>query len=327
MSDLGTPAIGLDLGGTATKVGLFASDGALLERIDRPTPGAEETAGCAERALGALVDRIDGLLARHGMTAAQVGLIGIAVASTVTRAGDVGFSTNLNLDLDAYRHVFSQHFPSSEPVFVNDADAAALGAYWHDGHARVENLLFITLGTGVGGGIVVDGKPMTGSAGAVGEVGHICIDPTERARCGCGRRGCLEQYASAPALVRFARAALDAAPPKRSTLAGRPFQAKDVFDAARAGDTAANEAVGAFSRALAFGLAQLTCVLDPDLIVVGGGISGSSDVWLDRVRMQYRDDAFPPCRDIPIRVCSLGNSAGIHGAVLFAHQKHEETLR
>ena len=338
-SGLGTFAIGLDLGGTATKVGLFAPDGPLVERIDLATPlTCDNTAADAEASnrgkkpqtsgsspLALLVANLSALLERHNVPARSVGLLGIAVASVVDGQGEAHFSTNISIDLDAYRRALAQLLPEAFIAVVNDADAAALGEAWYGIPPKTHCMLFVTLGTGVGGGIVWDGRLLTGAHGAAGEIGHVCVDTHETRRCNCGRFGCLEYYASASGLVRAAEKLLEENPQAASTLRNTELGAKEILDAARAGDSLAARSVESFSRVLGYGLAQISVVIDPDMILLGGGMSGSADVWLEQVRAHYRENAFFSCTETPIRVADLGNSAGIHGAVRFACQRREET--
>ncbi len=305
--------LGIDLGGTATKVGLFRADASagatggleLVERVDFTTAAHDFERTEAE---------ILALLSRHGCTPEDIGYLGIAVAAIITPEGSQRFATNIDFDLAEYRGFLEKLLPNARIAAINDANAAALGeAFCHDDYPE---LLLVTLGTGIGAGFVHDGRVLVGLHGTAGEIGHLCVNPAEPDLCNCGRHGCLEQYSSALGLARMMVAA------------GRPRPegAKEVFDAAAAGDPAAKEAVSTFSHMLAFGLAQITCVLDPDLIVLGGGLSASADVFLDDVTRLYREFAFRPCRDVPIGVASLGNSAGIFGAARFALQASDQEL-
>lgn len=276
-----------------------ALDLELIERTDFTTAAHDEERTEAE---------IRSLLARHGLEPADVDCLGIAVAATITPEGSQRFATNIDFDLAQYREFLSRLLPCAHITAINDANAAALGeAFQHDGFPE---LLLVTLGTGIGAGFVRDGRVLVGRHGTAGEIGHLCVNPAEPDLCNCGRHGCLEQYSSALGLARMME---NAGRP-------RPAGAKEVFDAAAADDPVARDAVTTFSRMLAFGLAQITCILDPDLIVLGGGLSASSDVFLDEVRRLYREFAFQPCRDVPIDVATLGNSAGIFGAARFALQ-------
>ena len=191
----------------------------------------------------------------------------------------------------------------------------------------------VTLGTGVGGGLIVDGVPATGANGAAGEIGHICMNPLEQETCGCGNHGCLEQYASATGIARLARRKLEA-DDRDSVLRKKGFAenkgkvgeihdvpdrseritAKDVFDGVKAGDALCEEIAEEFGRYLGTGLSMVTAVTDPSVIVIGGGVSKAGDILLDYIRGPYREHAFQKAKNVRFAIASLGNDAGIYGA-------------
>lgn len=171
----------------------------------------------------------------------------------------------------------------------------------------------VTLGTGVGGGIIVDGKPLVGAHGAGGEIGHLCMNYEETEKCGCGNTGCLEQYASATGIVKLAEKRLkqDNAD---SVLREKPVSAKAVFDALKEGDAVATEIVEEFGCYLGHGLANLAVVTDPSVIVIGGGVSNAGDILLDYVKKYFQEKAFFANKNTEFILATLGNSAGICGA-------------
>ena len=178
-----------------------------------------------------------------------------------------------------------------------------------------KNLVMVTLGTGVGGGIIVDGKIVAGAHGAGGEVGHACVEPEEEAVCNCGNHGCLEQMTSATGIVRLAKKYLASHDtPSSLRERGESISAKAVFDALKEGDAAAEAIVQEFSEYLGRALAVFACVVDPEVIVVGGGVSKAGQILIDGVAKYYREAAFIACKDTPIVLASLGNDAGIYGA-------------
>ena len=175
--------------------------------------------------------------------------------------------------------------------------------------------VMVTLGTGVGGGVVVDGKVVEGAHGAGGEIGHITVNRHETATCGCGKRGCLEQYSSATGVVRCMKLLLEENPNTPCILRGTDFAAKDVFDAARAGDALAAKEVDQMTDLLGLALASIAATTDPEVFLVGGGVSRAGDVLFQPLAAHYKEYAFKSCREIPIKQASLGNDAGIYGAV------------
>ena len=196
----------------------------------------------------------------------------------------------------------------------NDANVAALGEMWKGGGKGSKNLILATLGTGVGGGIIVNEKIVTGAHGAGGEIGHASVNPDETVACNCGNKGCLEQYASATGIARLARKAMEGTK-KPSSLRYCPnVSAKDVFDAYKEGDELAAEIVEEFSEYMGRALAVFACVSDPDVIVLGGGVSRAGQPLIDCVEKHYKKYAFTACKETPIRLATLGNDAGVYGA-------------
>ena len=175
--------------------------------------------------------------------------------------------------------------------------------------------VMVTLGTGVGGGVIVNGKVIDGSHGAGGEIGHITVNRHETATCGCGKHGCLEQYSSATGVVRCMKKLLDENPDTPCTLRGTHFEAKDVFDAARSGDALAAREVDEMTSVLGLALASIAATTDPEMFMIGGGVSRAGDVLFEPLRRHFREYAFMSCRETPIVAATLGNDAGIYGSV------------
>ena len=197
----------------------------------------------------------------------------------------------------------------------NDADVAALGEIWMGCAKGCRSAVMVTLGTGVGGGVVVNGRIIEGAHGAGGEIGHITVNPHETAVCGCGKHGCLEQYSSATGVVRCMKKLLDENPDTPCTLRGTDFAAKDVFDAARAGDALAAREVDEMTDILGMALASIASTTDPEMFMVGGGVARAGDVLFNPLREHFKTYAFSSCRETPIVAATLGNDAGIYGAV------------
>lgn len=305
--------LGIDVGGTAVKAILLNDRGERVARQSFPTGALDDSSACERLALD---------LASMAGRRAPAG-IGLALPGVV-RDGSMAMIPNLSLDLPLLVGSLSAAFPAARVTCLNDANAAALGEL-HDGAARgLSSFVFVTLGTGVGSGLVVGGRLVAGHHGAAGEIGHLKVAAGGRP-CGCGGRGCLERYASALGLVQTYREARASLPGNLDAAGGGPgplgpgpahdTDALAVFDAYEAGtDPFATQAVLSFADALGKGLAQAACLLDPQAFVLGGGMSASAALYLDRVRESYRLASIPPCRDIEIRIASLGNDAGALGA-------------
>jgi len=193
------------------------------------------------------------------------------------------------------------------PVKVgNDANVAALGEIWMGTAKGCRSAVMVTLGTGVGGGVIVNGSVIDGAHGAGGEIGHITVNRKETAVCGCGKRGCLEQYSSATGVVRCMKKLLEENPDEACVLRGTDFAAKDVFDAARNGDPLALREVDAMADDLGLALSIVSETADPEMFLLGGGVSRAGDILLDAVAKHFREYAFASCRETPIKPASLG---------------------
>ena len=311
--------LGIDVGGTHTKAGVFDLAGS---RVASHAFGSQSV--LADGSHVRLSREMRVLLDQAGIDGRSVVGVGLAVPGAVAAEESLTLCPHIDLDLRSYKSLLLELFPRARVAVLNDADAAVLGDRWrgtsHD--RQCENVALVTLGTGVGAGVVVRGRLLSGVHGAAGEVGHLCVNPSEEERCSCGKAGCLEQYASATGLVRHARAALLAADDVAS-----PDQAADVFPDARAvldaverRDPHARAALDRFSDALGFGLAQMACFADPDVFVLGGGLSERADLFIDAVRSRYRSCAVSACRDTPVVASSLGNECGVYGAAYRALQ-------
>lgn len=308
-----TLLVGIDVGGTSIKMGLITMDGEILESTSVKTAELT-TASEFEHVAGVLVEMVCG----HGATPADVAGVGLAVPGVVRGDGSLAMAANVTLDLAGLMEAIRGSFPGRPVVPLNDANAAALGEQWQGAGGGVPNLVFVTLGTGVGSGIVVDGKLAAGAHGMAGEVGHINVNPDERQACNCGCHGCLEQYASARGLIRLyreecARAGVECVPIAHAT------DALAVFNAARAGDEHAQVACDDLADYLGRALAIVAVVIDPDIFVVGGGMSGGWDTYGEALVARYQHWVIPDGRATPIRAARLGNTAGMLGAA--AHAK------
>ena len=306
-------AFGIDLGGTTAKIGLFTTSGALLEKWEVAT----DTSHAGEHILENLAAAVLGKMKEQSIQPEQVEGVGIGVPGPVLDSSVVPIVC-ANLGGWGERNVSAQlsGLLNGLKVLVgNDANVAALGEIWMGAAKGAKNAVMVTLGTGVGGGVVVNGKVIDGVHGAGGEIGHITVNRHETAVCGCGKRGCLEQYSSATGVVRCMKKLLDENPDTPCVLRGTEFAAKDVFDAARNGDALAAREVDEMSDTLGMALANIASTVDPEAFLVGGGVARAGDVLFAPLNKHFQKYAFKSCREIPIKQASLGNDAGIYGAV------------
>ena len=306
-------AFGIDLGGTTAKIGLFTTSGALLEKWEVAT----DTSNAGEHILENLAAAVLGKMKEKSIQPEQVEGVGIGVPGPVLDSSIVPIVC-ANLGGWGERNVSAQLSGLLDGLKVlvgNDANVAALGEIWMGAAKGAKNAVMVTLGTGVGGGVVVNGKVIDGVHGAGGEIGHITVNHHETAVCGCGKRGCLEQYSSATGVVRCMKKLLDENPDTPCVLRGTEFAAKDVFDAARNGDALAAREVDEMSDTLGMALANIASTVDPEAFLVGGGVARAGDVLFAPLNKHFQEYAFKSCRETPIKQASLGNDAGIYGAV------------
>ncbi len=299
---------GIDVGGTTIKCGLFSTEGKLLDMWEIPTRTQEQGKHILPDIAAAVKEKIR----ERGLEPSAVLGLGIGVPGPVNQKGEVPTAVNLHW---GYKNVAGE-LEEALGVKVrvgNDANVAALGEMWMGGGKGTSNLILLTLGTGVGGGVILDGKIVAGAHGAGGEVGHAAVEPEETEHCNCGNQGCLEQMASATGLVRLARKYLEASG-EDSVLRGGELSAKSIFDAYKAGDPAAAAIVDQFAGYLGRTMAIFACVTDPEVFVLGGGVSKAGQPLVEAVEKYYRKHAFSPSKDTPIVLAKLGNEAGIYGA-------------
>ena len=308
---------GIDVGGTTVKCGLFDYTGELLESFEIPT--RKEDGG--KYILGDIADAIKDKCREKGLKKEDILGVGIGVPGPVLEDGIVNNCVNLGWGVVDVKETLSGLLDEIPVAVGNDANVAALGEQWKGGGSGYKNVVLVTLGTGVGGGIIIGGKIIPGSHGAGGEIGHIQVDKNETVPCNCGKKGCLEQYASATGVVRMAKRYL--AKSKKTTVLkdDETLSAKTVFDAAKANDAAALDVVEQFGERLGTALAAINCVVDPEVVVIGGGVSKAGQIILDVVQKYYIPAAFNACRNCLFKLAELGNEAGMYGAVRMVLQK------
>ena len=305
--------IGTDIGGTTVKLGIFSKEGELAEkweiRTDRTNGGEkvpEDIAATVRDVLGKLkIDQSD-----------VIGM-GVGVPGPVKADGTVMKCPNLGWGIFNVADRMKE-LTGLNCTALNDANAAALGEMWQGTAKGFKNLVFVTLGTGVGGGIIVDGKVISGTHGGGGEIGHILVNPDERDVCGCGCRGHLEQYASATGLARVVRKIMSCDCHPSTSLKADNLSAKIIFDAAKAGDDLAKEAVEEMCFYLAQAFSGIAATVDPEAFIIGGGVSKAGSIITETVKKFYVPANMNVLRDPVFELATLGNDAGIWGAAYSA---------
>ena len=297
---------GIDLGGTTVKLAFFDTEGAMLHKWEIPTNTAEG----GKYILSDIAEAVLGYLKAENISREQVIGLGIGVPGPVSDDGTVNKCVNLGWGVFNIAKELSA-LTGFKVRAGNDANVAAMGEYWKGGGEGSKSMVMATLGTGVGGGIIIDGKPLCGVHGAGGEIGHMVINREETEPCGCGKFGCVEQYCSATGVVRLAKKAL-AATDAPSVLRGKEFTCKDIFDAAD--DGVAKAALGQVYRYMGEFLANICCVLNPDTVVLGGGVSKAGQQLIDGMKPYFEKAVFHACKNVRFTLATLGNDAGAYGA-------------
>lgn len=300
---------GVDVGGTTVKLGFFDEEGKLLEKWEIPTRTQDSGKHILPDVAASILDKMK----EREVSREDIAGVGIGAPGPVDANGTVYVAVNLGWGTFSLKNELQSLL--NLPVEAgNDANVAALGEMWKGGGQGYSNVVAVTLGTGVGGGIIVDGKILSGATGAGGEIGHIHVMDDEPERCNCGNHGCLEQYASATGIVRLAKRRL-AEDDKPSVLRGEEnISAKAVFDAVKAGDELAMEVAERFGKILGKTLAGIAAVVNPEIFVIGGGVSKAGPILLDYIQKYYTPDAFSGSRGALFSLATLGNDAGIYGA-------------
>lgn len=303
-------AFGVDIGGTSVKMGLFNREGNVLDKWEIPTVkdnhGAYILRDVAESILAKLKEK--------GIQEEEVLGIGVGVPGPMNDEGTIlGGAVNLGWG--------SFNIPEALGAYIklpvkaaNDANVAAFGEMWQGGGKGYDSLVAVTLGTGVGGGIIVKGRLLVGAFGAGGEIGHIHLEDNETESCNCGNKGCLEQFTSATGIARLAKRYLAEHDTPTILREEDNISAKTVFDAVKEGDAAAKEIAGQFGDYLGKGLAMVSSVVNPEIFVIGGGVSKAGEILLSYIEPYFKKYAFGKCKETKFALAKLGNDAGIYGA-------------
>ena len=312
--------LGIDYGGNSVKAGLFDSIGTMHGKTSWPTVALMDLGECQRFAEG-----VAEFVRSLGLRASDVSGVGLAMPGMIAEGGY--FCPNVSVDVEVLAECLSETFSSTSVSIINDANAAAFGEMWKGAGIEAGTALLATLGSGLGSGIIVNGNVVTGAHGAAGELGHVTVEPDGRL-CSCGRKGCAERYASARGLVQTFTEATDDAGLDASLFSEfEPASATDalpVFKAYEVGDPRAVRAIEVMVDKLAFASAQVACIVDPEIIILGGGVSGGSKYFIEDLRSAFRSYCLPACSSTEIRVAVLGNDAGMYGAARYAMQSANE---
>ena len=304
---------GIDLGGTTVKIAYFDETGTMLDKWEIPT--VKDNGGA--QILPDIAASIKQYMEKNAIAADSILGLGIGVPGPVDSKGVVNKCVNLGWGVFNITKELSDL--TGFPVKAgNDANVAALGEFWKGGGQDCDNMIFATLGTGVGGGIIIEGKLLHGAHGAGAEIGHMVLNRNETEKCGCGKRGCVEQYCSATGIVRMAYKHLAATDAFSSLRILESISCKDIFDAGKAGDAVALEILDKYYSLLGEFLANLCCVVNPEAVVLGGGVSKAGKVLIEGTKPYFLKNVFHAAANVRFELASLGNDAGAYGAFKLA---------
>ena len=302
---------GIDVGGTTVKLGLFNTAGELLDKWEITT----RTENFGENILSDICEAMEAKLAEKEISLDDIEGVGIGLPGPITNDGTVLQCVNLGWGTFNVEEKLSEMFRGIKVKAGNDANVAALGEAWQGGGKDYDDIVMITLGTGVGGGVIINGKIITGYNGGAGEIGHMHVDDNETDSCNCGRKGCLEQFTSATGVVRLAKRLMNNTDKETKMREfGENITAKDVFDLAKEGDAGANEVVETMGTYLGTAMSHIAVVVNPQAFIIGGGVSKAGQFLIDAIKGKYRETCFAACGDAAVHLATLGNDAGMYGA-------------
>lgn len=300
--------IGVDLGGTFMKFGMFEGNGTLIKKWQVPTGNRSK-----EYVFSVITKEVEQACSEAGCALKDIAGIGMGVPGSVNDTGMIISAPNLSWSMVDFGAEIKKYVDI--PVYVaNDANVAALGEQHFGIGEGCDSMVLVTLGTGVGGGVIVNQRLVAGAFGGGGEIGHMTVNHEETVACTCGNYGCLEQYASATGIAKMAKRKLEETNQKSLLREHEEITAKEVFDAVKMGDELAMQVAEIFGETLGRALALVASVVDPQMFVIGGGVSAAGDMLLTFIERYYRKYAFAPSKDTPFKIASLGNDAGICGA-------------
>ena len=300
---------GVDLGGTTVKIASFHESGTMIDKWEIPT--VKENSG--KQILPDIASALLSYVAEKQIPKENVLGVGMGVPGSVLVDGTVNKCDNLGWGVCNPEQALGS-LTGFRVVAQNDANIAALGEYAKGSGAKYKNILMVTLGTGVGGGIVLNGKALCGAHGAAGEIGHMVLHPEETETCGCGKKGCVEQYCSATGIVRMTKKYLSQTHVPSVLRDTENLTCKDVFDAAQAEDGAAKAVLEQIYDDMAVFIANICNVLNPEAVVIGGGVSKAGQPLLDGIQKHFGKYVYHAALPVEFSLASLGNDAGVYGA-------------
>lgn len=302
---------GIDVGGTTVKIGILTEEGQLTDSWEIPTRKEDNGSHILEDVAAS----VEKAIADKGYSREDVVGVGLGIPGPVTDDGTVLGCVNLGWGVMPAASILSDML--GLPVKLgNDANVAALGEQWQGGGKGHDNMVMVTLGTGVGGGIIINGRILAGTKGAAGEIGHMHVASEEDTigTCGCGLKGCLETLASATGIVNLAKRLIETTDKETAIRDLKEITAKDVLDLAKAGDAGAKEVVDKMVYYLSEAMATIAVVVNPEIFVIGGGVSKAGQYLIDLVQEAFRSKCFHAVKDTEFALATLGNSAGMVGA-------------
>ena len=301
---------GIDVGGTTIKIGFFKNNGEVLDKWEITT----RTENFGENILADICEALESKLVKEGISLDEIEGIGIGIPGPVLADGTVLQCVNLGWGTFNVEQKLSEMFHGIKVKAGNDANVAALGEAWKGGGKGYDDIVMITLGTGVGGGVIINGKILTGYNGGAGEIGHMHMQDGEEEQCNCGRHGCLEQYASATGVVRLAKRYMAAHSDEKLNEFGENITAKDVFDLAKEGNEGAITITKQMGNYLGKAMSHIAATVNPQAFIIGGGVSKAGSYLIDVVKDTYRETCFSACGDAAVHLAELGNDAGMFGS-------------
>lgn len=315
--DMSKYCFGVDIGGTTVKIGLFSTKGELLDKWEIVTRKDEG----GSLILSDVAKAVEDKLIELKVSKDDVSGIGLGVPGPITEDGRVLKCVNLGWGIFNVAEEVTKLTGIENVKVGNDANVAALGEMWKGGGRGYKNMVMVTLGTGVGGGIIINGKILAGSNGAAGEIGHLTVNYDEEETCGCGKKGCLEQFASATGIVKEANRLLFESDKPSKLRDIQYLSAKAIFDTAKEGDELANVLVDELGRYLGLACSHIAAVVDPQAFVIGGGVSKAGTILTDVIKKYYESNVMFALKGKVFELAQLGNDAGIYGCAKMVADK------
>lgn len=308
---------GVDVGGTTIKIGLISHDGRIIDKFEIKT----NITNNGQEILKDVRNALYNYLSINKISTAEIDGIGFGIPGPVSNDVVKG-CVNLGWKEKNVCQEFASLLDFETKIACgNDANVAALGEMWVGNSNQYHNVVMFTLGTGVGGGIIIDGKPVDGVHGAGGELGHLHLDLVHNYQCNCGLKGCLETVASATGVVRLAKEYLVKMPSSLKNINIEELTCKDVFDAAKAGDALALKVVDEVGYYIGYAASLVAAICDPEAFIIGGGVSKAGRILIESIAKHYEKLAFHAVKNTPFVLASLGNDGGMLGAALLAKMK------